>query len=205
MGDALGEDRLQLPRVRTAVRRTGSESRNESNLFDVETTQDDGDPAGYETPYARIGPLIGASALGASVYVLNEGQSVCPYHWEAGDEEWLLVLEGRPELRTPEGEEELEPGDLVCFPKGPDGAHKVTNRRAEAARIVILSTKNEPGIVGLSRLEQGRRRGRPGSSSGSTTPSTTGKVSYDRRLQPLRETRPGIARTIATATGTARP
>jgi uncharacterized cupin superfamily protein len=116
------------------------------NLFDVETKQDEGDPAGYETPYARVGPLVGASALGASIYVLNEGQSVCPYHWEAGDEEWLLVLEGRPELRTPEGEEELEPGDLVCFPRGPEGAHKVTNRRAEAARIVILSTKNEPGI-----------------------------------------------------------
>ena len=90
-----------------------------TNLFDVETKQDDGDPAGYETPYARIGPLVGASALGASVYVLNEGQSVCPYHWEAGDEEWLLVLEGRPELRTPDGQEELEPGDIVCFPEGP--------------------------------------------------------------------------------------
>ena len=83
-----------------------------ANLFEVETARDEDDPPGYETPYARIGPLIGASALGASVYVLNEGNSVCPYHWEAGDEEWLLVLEGRPTLRVPEGEEELEPGDV---------------------------------------------------------------------------------------------
>jgi uncharacterized cupin superfamily protein len=118
-----------------------------ANLFEVETAQDEGDPAGYETPYARIGPLIGASALGASVYVLHEGQSVCPYHWEATDEEWLLVLEGRPALRTPEGEAELGPGDLVCFPKGPEGAHKVSNRRPEAARVVILSTKNDVGIA----------------------------------------------------------
>ena len=113
----------------------------------METKRDEGDPAGYETPYVRVGPLVGGSALGASVYVLNEGQSVCPYHWEAGDEEWLLVLEGRPQLRTPVGEEELEPGEVVCFPKGPEGAHKVTNHHPEAARIVIFSTKNEPGIA----------------------------------------------------------
>jgi uncharacterized cupin superfamily protein len=119
----------------------------EVNLFDVATTQDDDDPAGYETPYARIAPLIGASDLGASVYLLNEGQSVCPYHYEHGNEEWLLVLEGRPLLRHAEGEDELEPGDLVCFPEGPEGAHKATNRRPEPARIVIFSTKSDPSVA----------------------------------------------------------
>jgi uncharacterized cupin superfamily protein len=117
-----------------------------ANLFEVETKQDEGDPKGYETPYVRVGPLIGGSALGASVYVLNEGQSVCPYHYEYGNEEWLLVLEGRPTLRTPEGERELEPGDVVCFAEGPEGAHKATNRGAETARIVIFSTKHDPSV-----------------------------------------------------------
>jgi uncharacterized cupin superfamily protein len=117
-----------------------------ANLFDVETARDDDDPEGYETPYARVGPLVGGARLGASVYVLHEGQSVCPYHWEAGDEEWLLVLEGRPTARTPDGEEELAAGDIVCFPAGPDGAHKVSNRHSETARIVIFSTKNEPAV-----------------------------------------------------------
>jgi uncharacterized cupin superfamily protein len=93
-----------------------------------------------------VGPLVGGASLGASVYVLNEGQSVCPYHWET-DEEWLLVLAGRPIVRTPEGEEELEPGDVVCFPAGPEGAHKATNRYTEPARIVIFSTKNQPGVA----------------------------------------------------------
>jgi len=117
------------------------------NLFEVETKQDEGDPAGYETPYVRVGPLIEASALGASVYVLHEGQSVCPYHYEYGNEEWLLVLDGRPVLRHPEGEVELEPGDVVCFPDGPEGAHKVTNRRPGTARIAIFSTKHDPSIA----------------------------------------------------------
>jgi uncharacterized cupin superfamily protein len=118
-----------------------------ANLFEVEAKQDEGDPPGYETPYVRTGPLVGGSALGASVYVLNEGQSVCPYHYEHGNEEWLLVLEGRPSLRTPEGQHELEPGDVVCFPDGPEGAHKAGNRHPEPARIVIFSTKNNPGIA----------------------------------------------------------
>jgi uncharacterized cupin superfamily protein len=118
-----------------------------ANLFDLETAGDDDDPAGYETPYARVGPLVGGKALGATVYVLNEGQSVCPYHYEHGNEEWLLVLEGNPTLRHPAGEDELEAGDVVCFPEGPTGAHKTTNRRPEPARLVIFSTKVDPAVV----------------------------------------------------------
>jgi uncharacterized cupin superfamily protein len=112
------------------------------NLYDVETARDADDPPGYETPYARIGPLIGATALGLTVYDLGPGQSVCPYHYEVGEEEWLLVLSGRPTLRDPVGEHELEAGDLVLFPDGEEGAHKVTNRGEGVARIAMLSTKS---------------------------------------------------------------
>jgi len=117
------------------------------NLFDVEVGRDEGDPPGYDTGYARVGPLIGASALGLSVYELPPGQSICPYHWEAGDEEWLIVLTGRPTLRMPDGERDLGPLDSVCFSEGPDGAHKVTNRSEETLRVAILSTRREPAIA----------------------------------------------------------
>lgn len=118
-----------------------------TNLFEAETKQDEGDPAGYETPYVRVGPLIGGSALGASVYVLKEGQSVCPYHYEYGNEEWLLCVSGTPTLRTPEGEHDLRPGDVVCFVEGPAGAHKITNNAGETARYVIWSTLREPSLA----------------------------------------------------------
>jgi uncharacterized cupin superfamily protein len=78
---------------------------------------------------------------------LPPGQSICPYHWEAGDEEWLIVLTGRPTLRTPDGERDLGPLDSVCFSEGPDGAHKVTNRSEETLRVAILSTRREPAIA----------------------------------------------------------
>jgi uncharacterized cupin superfamily protein len=51
----------------------------------------------------------------------------------------------RPTLRTPEGE--LEPGDVVSFPEGPEGAHQVLNGTEEPVRIVFLSTKRTPAVA----------------------------------------------------------
>src|SRR5215216_1342808 len=103
---------------------------NRTNLNVLEVEYDETDPEGYRAGMARFGPSIGASKIGASLYVLPPGQSICPYHYEYPDEEWLIVLEGRPTLRNPEGQDELEPWDAVCFPPGPKGAHKVTNATA---------------------------------------------------------------------------
>ena len=116
------------------------------NLYDVETEAVADRPAGYEISLARVGSLIGASALGLSVYDLAPGQSAFPYHYELGREEWLLVLGGRPTLRDPDGEEELAPGDLVVFLEGEEGAHKVTNNTDEMVRIAMISNKEEPSV-----------------------------------------------------------
>jgi uncharacterized cupin superfamily protein len=118
----------------------------EINLFSLALTRDDEDPDGYHASSARVAPLVGGSMLGLTVYELPPGQSICPYHWET-DEEWLIVLAGRPTLRTPEGEHELVAWDTVCFPVGPDGAHKVTNRGDELVRVGMLSTRKDPGIA----------------------------------------------------------
>jgi uncharacterized cupin superfamily protein len=117
------------------------------NLFDVALTDDEGDPVGYHVLYQRIGTLLGAEQLGLSVYELPPGQSVCPYHYEVGFEEWLIVLTGAPTLRTPAGEEQLRPWDVAFFPDGEDGAHKVTNTTAALARVAILSNKTQPGLA----------------------------------------------------------
>jgi uncharacterized cupin superfamily protein len=117
------------------------------NLFEVAVEGDGADPAGYRARMARFGPVIGAEQLGGSVYELDPGESVCPYHYEHPEEEWLLVLTGRPTLRDPDGEHVLAEGDLVCFPEGPDGAHKVTNRTEEPARILMLSTKARTAVA----------------------------------------------------------
>ena len=55
-----------------------------------------------------------------------------------------MVVAGRPTLRDPEGEHELRPGDVVCFPEGPEGAHQVRNDTDEPIRVLIASTKSHP-------------------------------------------------------------
>jgi uncharacterized cupin superfamily protein len=77
----------------------------------------------------------GLRRLGASVYELPEGQWTFPYHYHHGVEEWLYVLAGKPTLRDPTGERALRPGDVVCFPSGPDGAHAVRG----PGRVVMFS------------------------------------------------------------------
>ena len=117
------------------------------NLERLEFEYPDERPPGYRRGAARVGKLLGATALGASVYELPEGQSICPYHYEHGSEEWLVVLAGRPTLRHAEGEDVLEPGDVVCFPEGPEGAHKVTNAGPETARVLLLSDMRDPVVA----------------------------------------------------------
>lgn len=117
-----------------------------ANLYDVELQPDEDDAPGYAVDYARVAPLVGGARIGMSVYGLAPGQSICPYHYEATDEEWLICLAGSPTLRVPDGERVLEPGDVVCFPAGEAGAHKVT-AGDRPARVSIFSTKSEVGVA----------------------------------------------------------
>ena len=49
------------------------------------------------------------------------------------------MVSGTPTLRAPDGERELEPGDCILFPSGPDGAHKLTNRSDDVVRVLLVS------------------------------------------------------------------
>ena len=117
------------------------------NLFELVPEYDESDPEGYRAGMARFGPALGATQMGASLYEIPPGQSICPYHYEYPEEEWLAVVAGRVALRHADGEDELGVGDIVCFPPGPEGAHKVTCLGDETARVLMTSTKQSPGIA----------------------------------------------------------
>jgi uncharacterized cupin superfamily protein len=116
------------------------------NLYEHGLQFDEDDPVGFQIGYARLGPVLGGALLGMTIYELRPGNRICPYHYEYGNEEWVLVVSGRPTLRTPDGERELEPGDVVCFPEGPEGAHSVGAAGDETVRVIMLSTKNRPDV-----------------------------------------------------------
>jgi uncharacterized cupin superfamily protein len=109
------------------------------NIADPAFSYDETDPDGFRTGMFRFGRQLGAIDTGSSVYEIPPGQSVCPYHYEYGEEEWALVLAGRPTLRTPEGTEQLVPMDVAFFPKGPAGAHQIRNDTDEPVRLLMWS------------------------------------------------------------------
>ena len=116
-----------------------------ANLYEVQLEYDS-EPDGYGAGYRRIGQLVESEETNLNMILLEPGQAVCPYHYEYA-EEWLLVLEGAVVVRTPDGEEGAVRGDAVCFPAGPEGAHKVSNRSAAPARIVMFSSSHRPAIA----------------------------------------------------------
>jgi uncharacterized cupin superfamily protein len=102
---------------------------------------------GWRFKDAWVGARLGAELIGGSMYEVGPGERQGPYHTHHGNEEWMIVLRGRPTLRTPEGERELTEGDVVCFVRGRDGAHQVRNDTQTAIRVLMLSTLLAPDIV----------------------------------------------------------
>jgi uncharacterized cupin superfamily protein len=100
-----------------------------------------------ENPDGRVdvAQVLGSSALMMFVYDVDPGKSSSPYHYEY-EEEWLFVIDGTLVLRAPDGEHTLRRGDLVRFPAGPEGAHKVMNRSDAPARTLMFSSASVPAV-----------------------------------------------------------
>ena len=97
-------------------------------------------PPGHEFSAASLTPRVGAVLTGLGVYELPPGQSAWPYHFELGEEEWVIVITGEVIVRTPSGERTLRAGDVACFPAGADGAHAVRNGGDVTARFAMPSS-----------------------------------------------------------------
>jgi uncharacterized cupin superfamily protein len=102
---------------------------------------------GWRSKDAWVGAHIGAELIGGSMYELEPGDKLWPYHTHHANEEWMIVLRGQPTLRTHEGEQELAEGDVVAFPRGNDGLHQVRNGTDVPIRVLMLSTLIKPDLV----------------------------------------------------------
>lgn len=121
----------------------GREMSGDPNVF--QPAWQEGTPPGVKG--SMVGALAGATELGATVYELAPGVAVSPYHLHHGNEELLVVLSGRVSLRTPDGDRVVEPGAVVAFPRGPDGAHRVAATDDGPARVLLISTMHFPEVA----------------------------------------------------------
>jgi uncharacterized cupin superfamily protein len=118
---------------------------DKANVFTARCEYEETDPQGYRSGMARVGAAAGGRDLVIKLFELPAGESLCPYHYEY-EEEWLLVLEGEVTVRTPDGTEPARAGDLVGFPPGPAGAHKVSSAGDATARVLMFSSAREPSV-----------------------------------------------------------
>ena len=108
---------------------------------------DNRDAPGFTVRRARVGRQLGAERLGASLYEVEPGEAAYPYHYHLGEEELLVILEGRPSMRTPDGWQQLEPGEVLSFATGEAGAHQLVNRGEDTVRFLAISTSGLPDVV----------------------------------------------------------
>ena len=82
---------------------------------------------GYEYFRRKFVPFGQAKNTLVSIYEIPPGKSAYPYHFHHKNEETFYILSGEGILKTPEGERRVTAGELLFFPAGEQGAHKLTN------------------------------------------------------------------------------
>ncbi len=92
---------------------------------------------GYEYTRRNFVPRGEAANTLVSVYEIPPGKAAYPYHYHLKDEETFFILSGEGLLKTPEGEKRVAAGELLFFPAGSEGAHKLTNTSATEKLVYI--------------------------------------------------------------------
>lgn len=116
------------------------------NIYRPEFEEDER-PDGFRSRRARIGYDLGTELIGASLWEVPAGEAAYPYHFHYSDEELVIVLAGKPSLRTPEGIRDLEEGEVLRFALGQEGAHQIVNNTDGTATFLAVSSHGRPDVV----------------------------------------------------------
>ncbi len=92
---------------------------------------------GYEYFRRKLIPYGAARNTVVSVYEIPPLRAAYPYHYHHKNEETFYILSGTGVLKTPNGERPVGAGELLFFPAGPEGAHKLTNT-SETEKLVYI-------------------------------------------------------------------
>ena len=119
---------------------------NRINVDDAGFVRFHADPPPFGGEMAEIGRLLGARKLSYAVGRLQKGQHYCPYHWHTAEEELFVVISGTPTLRTPRGTFQLRARDIVAFPTGERGAHRIWNDSDDEAVVLMVASSDSADV-----------------------------------------------------------
>jgi len=81
-------------------------------------------------------------------YSLPPGKSSYPFHYHTTNEEVFYIISGTGILETYDGEYTVTAGDIMVFPAGNAGAHKLTNNsKTENLVYLDVDTNKTPEIA----------------------------------------------------------
>jgi uncharacterized cupin superfamily protein len=92
-----------------------------------------------------LGGATGLAVMGVHHELLPPGRRTSWPHAERDEEEFVYVLEGRPQVWIDGEVHDLEPGDGVGFPKGTGLAHTFLNNTDRDVRLLVIGEKSKPG------------------------------------------------------------
>jgi len=92
------------------------------------------------TDVSRVKKGISPQNLNFDLRQLNAGQYCAAYHFHRYAEELFMIISGSATLRTPNGLEIVNSGDLIFFEKGKSGAHQLYNHTTEPCIYLDIRT-----------------------------------------------------------------
>jgi quercetin dioxygenase-like cupin family protein len=82
-----------------------------------------------------------------SLWELPPGELGNPYHHRLGQMQLVLLLDGRPILRTREARRELKKGEAVVLSGEDDDGHELINDTLDRVRFLALSTGDQASLA----------------------------------------------------------
>jgi uncharacterized cupin superfamily protein len=98
------------------------------------------DPFRIFTDASRTNRGVNPENLNFDLRQLNPDQYSAPYHFHQYAEELFMIVSGSATLRTPNGLEIVNSGDLMFFEKGETGAHQLYNHTSEVCIYLDVRT-----------------------------------------------------------------
>ena len=96
-----------------------------------------------ETAIPRFSSLVGSKHMMFDLRRLNPGNYSFPYHFHHNAEELFVIFSGTATLRTPDGFQKVESGDIVFFGVGESSAHQLFNHSNKPCIYLDIRTVRE--------------------------------------------------------------
>jgi uncharacterized cupin superfamily protein len=93
---------------------------------------------------APLGRKLGPTRIGIHHERLAPGRRTSYPHAESAEEEFVFVIEGRPDVWIDGHLHALEPGDAVGLPAGTGVSHTFLNNTGEEVRLLVVGEASKP-------------------------------------------------------------